>query len=145
MLIKYSTAFSVLDKRLTSSVKTAVNDIATDLLRVAQARAPVDSKTLERSGRMKVSSTSSNITANVTFKATHKGYNYAKKMDEGSYHLGEKSLAKSASGVRSSFSSQTFQVGKGYLTDTAKACESGYREHVANKLEETIRTGGFNR
>lgn len=143
MAISNLNALDVLKKGLNASVKTAMNEITTDLLRTAQARAPVDSKTLERSGTMKVTSGSKGYEGRVSFRATNRGYNYAKKMDEQTYNLGTKSLAKSASGVRSRFSDTTLKVGTGYLSDTAKQCEKGYQAHVQEELATAIRKNGF--
>ena len=138
-----SQSFRHLGSNMKKAVKKGINDCTADLLRVASLRTPVDEGTLEQSGTSKVSTSSSGVTGQVSFKAVNRGFNYALKMDKGNYKLGEKSLRKSASGVRSSFSSESLKVGKGYLTDTAEKCQKGYVEHVQSKVNEVIRTGGF--
>lgn len=139
------TGFSSLQSSVKTQVKSAVTDCTNDLLRVASLRAPVDSGTLEQSGTSKVSSGSSSVTGQVSFRAVKKGYNYAYKMDNGKYNLGEKSKSKSSSGVRSKFSGDSMRVGSGYLTDTAKRCEKGYKEHIQDKISSAIRSAGFSK
>ena len=134
--------FAALQNGIKSQVKTAITDCTNDLLRVASLRAPTDSGTLEQSGTSRVSS-GSKITGEVSFRAVKKGYNYAYKMDTDKYNLGEKSQSKSASGVRSKFSKDIMKVGAGYLSDTAKSCEKGYKEHIQEKVGVAIKVGGF--
>ena len=128
--------FAALQNGIKSQVKTAITDCTNDLLRVASLRAPTDS------GTSRVSS-GSKITGEVSFRAVKKGYNYAYKMDTDKYNLGEKSQSKSASGVRSKFSKDIMKVGAGYLSDTAKSCEKGYKEHIQEKVGVAIKMGGF--
>lgn len=134
--------FMALQNGVKTQVKTAITDCTNDLLRVASLRSPTDSGTLEQSGTSRVS-TGSSITGEVSFRAVKRGYNYAYKMDTGKYNLGEKSKSKSASGVRSQFSKGTMKVGAGYLSDTIKSCEKGYKEHIQDKVDVAIKMGGF--
>lgn len=140
-----SQSFKHLGTTMKKAVNDGIEDCTADLLRVASLRTPVDSQTLEQSGSSKVSSSSSTVTGHVSFKAINKGYNYAKKMNDTKYNLGEKSLRKSSGGVRSRFCSESLKVGTGYLSDTAEKCEKGYTKHVQDKIGEVIKTGGFGR
>lgn len=133
-----------LDRNIIRAVEGAVEDCTDDLLRVATLRTPVDSRTLEQSGTSKVNKSCGNIVGQVSFSAINKGYNYAKKMNEGKYNLGEKSLTKSARGVRSQFTTSTMNVGSGYLDDTAEKCQKGYTDYINYKIYEIIAKDGFN-
>lgn len=138
-----SVAFQQLDKNLKSVVKNAMTDITTDFLRTAQARTPVDSRTLERSGTMKMKNSGDIIEGQVSFRARKKGYNYAVIRDEGKYNLGEKSKQKSGRGVRSQFSKESLPVGSGYASDTLAKCRDQYDDYIKEKLNEEIRKLGF--
>ena len=133
-----------MDKNIVKAVEDAVEDCTDDLLRVATLRTPVDSRTLEQSGTSKVNKSGGSIVGQVSFSAINRGYNYAKKMNEGKYNLGEKSLAKSARGVRSQFTTSTMKVGSGYLDDTAEKCQKGYTDYINYKIYEIIAKDGFN-
>lgn len=140
-----SQSFKHLGTSMKKAVQNGIEDCTADLLRVASLRTPVDSTTLEQSGSSKVSTSSTKVTGHVSFKAMNKGYNYAKRMNDAKYNLGEKSLKKSKAGVRSRFCSESLKVGTGYLTDTAEKCEQGYTDYVQDKVNEVIKSGGFNR
>lgn len=139
-------AFYQMSSKLEKTIKSSMDDITDDLLRVATERAPVKSKTLEQSGAKISPKKSGNAyVSQVSFKAKKKGFNYAVKMDSGTYKLGDKSLQKSKRGVRSVFTNQTLKVGKGYLTDTAEKCEAGYKKYISEQLADEIRRQGFSK
>lgn len=133
-----------IDKSIIKAIEDGIEDCTDDLLRVATLRAPVDSQTLEQSGTSKVDKGGNKIAGQVSFSAISNGYNYAKKMNEDNYNLGEKSLTKSSRGVRSKFSNAPMKVGSGYLTDTAEKCEKGYTDYINYKIYEVIAKDGFN-
>lgn len=133
-----------IDRNVIKAVEDAVEDCTDDLLRVATLRTPVDSRTLEQNGTSNVDKSGNKIVGQVSFSAINKGYNYAKKMNEGSYNLGEKSLTKSTRGIRSQFTNSTMNVGSGYLDDTADKCQKGYTEYINYKIYEIIAKDGFN-
>lgn len=138
------TAFNQLSSQLEKTIKSSMDDVTDDLLRVATERAPVKSKTLEQSGTKIPPKKSGGVyVSEVSFRAKKKGFNYAIKMDSGTYKLGDKSLQKSKRGVRSVFTNQTLKVGKGYLTDTAEKCEDGYKKYISEQLDNEIRRQGF--
>lgn len=128
-----------LGDKATKAVKEGMEEVTDDLLMVAQRRTPYESGTLETSGTSQVISSSRSIKGIVSFSARHKGYNYALKMDSGSYKLGKLSKAKSQRGVRSKFSGASMGVGTGYLTDTIQKCETGYIKHIQEKMTEAIK------
>lgn len=138
-----SAAFKNLDKNLKSVVVDSMTDITTDFLRTAQARTPIDSHTLERSGTMKMKTSGSVIEGNVSFRARKNGFNYAIIRDKGQYNLGEKSKQKSGRGVRSRFSKESLPVGSGYASDTLKKCQNQYDEYIQENLQKEIKRRGF--
>ena len=56
-----------LDKTILKAVETSVKDCTADLFRVAQARTPVDSTTLEKSGTSKVAKEGNAYVGRVSF------------------------------------------------------------------------------
>lgn len=125
------------------ALKEGITDCTDDLLRVASLRSPVDEGTLEQSGTSKVKGIGIDVQGIVSFSARNKGFNYAVVMDKGNYKLGKKSIEKSKSGIRSKFSSKSFRVGKGFLSDTAKSCQVGYTKHVKSLIDASIAETGF--
>lgn len=135
-----NSAFYKMDNNVSDIVKKNMDTITDDLLRVAQERAPVDSRTLEHSGTKTGPQKSGNsIVSQVSFRAKKRGFNYAIKMDKTRYKLGDKSLQKSSRGVRSVFSNETFKVGTGYLSDTADKCHDKYIEYVEDNVSKEIK------
>lgn len=143
--VKIPASFSLLNNSINKAVENSIKDCTADLYRVAQARTPVKTTTLEKNGSMKNMKSGTSYIGEVSFKAINNGYNYALKMDKGKYNLGEKSLAKSSRGVRSKFSNETFKVGSGYLSDTAEKCEKGYIDYINKQVSEVINAKGFSK
>ena len=133
-----------MDKNIIRAVEDGIEDCTDDLLRVATLRTPVDSQTLEQSGTSRIDKSGRSVVGQVSFSAVSKGYNYAKKMNEGSYNLGKMSLTKSTRGVRSKFTNAKMSVGSGYLDDTAQKCQKGYTDYINYKIYEIIAKDGFN-
>lgn len=127
-------SIEVLNKRVEKAAKDAMTDVTADLLRVATERVPVDSTTLEKSGRMNVKQFGNKVTGQVDFYATSGGRDYAERMETGKYNLGPKSKMKSAGGVTSKFYRGALKVGPGYLFDTAAKSEKGYQKHFKEKV-----------
>lgn len=137
--IKINIAFNNVENQLSKAVVKSMGDVTDDLLRVATERAPVDTHTLEHSGTKQSPKLSGgNVVSQVSFRAKHKGFNYAIKMDKGKYKLGDKSLQKSKRGVRSVFSNESFKVGTGFLSDTADKCTEGYVKHVEDEVSKEL-------
>ena len=134
-----------LDDAFGKAVNKGMNDITDDLLRVAQQRSPVDEGTLEKSGTSQIIHSSKSIKGIVSFSARNKGFNYAKQMNDKTYKLGKKSIAKSGRGVRSKFSNVSMKVGTGYLTDSLEKCSEGYSKHLNTMLGEAIAKSGFSK
>ena len=127
----------------TSNVlKKRMTDITKDLLRVATDCTPYKDGGLEQSGVAPgVKQSSSGFSSTVSFGAKGKTYLYAKKMHDGNYKLGERSLNKNSSGVKTIYSDKTFKVGKGYLKETAKACQKGYKKYIEQDVIKDLDRG----
>lgn len=142
-VVEFPKGIFEIDDNVVNAVNKGMNDITDDLLRVAQQRSPVDEGTLEQSGTSQVVSSKRMVKGFVSFSARNKGYNYAMKMDKGSYKLGKKSLSKSSRGVRSKFSKASMRVGSGYLTDSAEKCKDGYIKHINEQVGLAIAKSGL--
>lgn len=142
-VVEFPKGIFEIDDNVVNAVNKGMNEITDDLLRVAQQRSPVDEGTLEQSGTSQVVSSKRMIKGFVSFSARNKGYNYALKMDKGSYKLGKKSLSKSSRGVRSKFSKASMKVGSGYLSDSAEKCKDGYIKHINEQVGMAIVKSGF--
>lgn len=137
--VKINIAFNTVDNKVSKAVLNSMEDITDDLLRVASERAPKDTGTLEQSGtKQNPKISGGNCVSQVSFRAKRKGFNYATKMDKTKYKLGDKSLQKSKRGVRSAFSNESFSVGTGYLSDTAKKCSDEYTKYVQESVSKEL-------
>lgn len=136
-------SFSQLDKSLTKAVEQGIEDATDDLLRVASLRSPVDEGNLEKSGTSRIVKSGNSVKGFVSFSAMNKGFNYAKKLDEKTFNLGEKSKKKSGKGVRSKFTKVPMKVGTGYLSGTALECQDGYSKHINELIGMEIVKKGF--
>lgn len=123
-------------KKITSTVERCISNYTDDLLAVSMSRTPVDEGNLETSGSKKISK-GSNITGEVSFIATNKGFNYAVKMHDTAYKLGEKSRGKRA--MRSKYSNKSFKVGSKYLVGTALSCEKGYVKDLNEEIGKVLK------
>ena len=118
-----------------------MTNITKDLHRVATDLTPYKDGGLEQSGQYRNRVNKNGFVSTVTFGAKGKTYLYAEKMHDGTYNLGEKSLSKNRSGVKTIYSDKTFKVGKGYLKETAKACEKGYKKYLEKDVIKGFRWG----
>lgn len=122
-------------------VKTRMINITKDLHRVATDLTPFKDGGLEQSGMYRNRANKNSFVSTVTFGAKGDTYLYAEKMHDGDYKLGEKSLNKNSSGVKTIYSDKTFKVGKGYLKETAKACQKGYIEYLEKDVIQDLDRG----
>jgi hypothetical protein len=131
--IKVSEKLAIVEqsKKISNLVKECITDYTDDLYMVAVSRTPSDTGNLENSGSKRVTG-GSNIVGEVSFLATNKGFNYAVKMHDGKYKLGDKSKSKRA--MRSKYASRSFSVGSKYLEGTALSCAKGYTKDLNTRL-----------
>ena len=122
-------------------VKKRMTEITKDLHRVATDLTPYMDGGLEQSGQYRNKASKSRFVGTVTFGAKGNTYLYAEKMHDGDYKLGEGSLNKNSSGVRTIYSDKTFKVGKGYLKETAKACQKGYVKYLEQDVIKDLDRG----
>lgn len=122
-------------------VKKRMINITKDLHRVATDLTPYKDGGLEQSGQYRNRANKNSFVSTVTFGAKGDTYLYAEKMHDEDYNLGEKSLSKNSSGVKTIYSDKTFKVGKGYLKETAKACQKGYKEYLEKDVIKDLDRG----
>lgn len=128
-------------KRLESiplGVQNALMETMEDLRRCALGFAPKDTGHLESSGRVEIRKTKNTIVGSVTYEVTADSYNYAIKMHEGFYNLGDGSRAKS--GGTSKFGVVKHTVGRKYLEEPFKQLLPAYVTHIGEVIERTINT-----
>jgi len=123
-------------------VKKRMTNITKDLLRVATDLTPYKDGGLEQSGvAPPVKQSGNKFRGTVSFGAKGNTYLYAEKMHNDNYNLGEGSRAKNSSGVKTIYSDKTFKVGKGYLIETAKACQKGYTKYIEKDVVKDLDRG----
>lgn len=128
-------------KNTSEVVKKRMTEITKDLHRVATDLTPYKDGGLEQSGQYRNRANKNSFVGTVTFGAKGNTYLYAEKMHDGDYNLGEGSRAKNSSGVKTIYSDKTFKVGKGYLKETAKACQKGYKEYLEKDVIKDLDRG----
>lgn len=128
-------------KNTDSVVKKRMINITKDLHRVATDLTPFKEGGLEQSGQYRNRVNKNSFVSTVTFGAKGNTYLYAEKMHNEDYNLGEGSRAKNSSGVKTIYSDKTFKVGKGYLIETAKACQKGYKEYLEKDVINDLDRG----
>lgn len=128
-----------LSKKIENAVIEGLDELADDLQLIAQRSAPVDSGTLERSVE-RGSVNKGNLSVEVSACAMNRGFNYARKMDQGQYNLGVDSAQKDASeNIRSKYTTVKYKVGSGYLSKSAQQSKRGYTKHIRQKVGEVTR------
>lgn len=128
--------FKAYSKQAQKVYQTALDDVLDDLARTSSESAPHDEGILEKSW-----SKSKEFSGNKPFgvisytvkKAGGKGnFNYALKMHEETYNLGEGSQNKPGG---TGMSGKTYPVGTGYLGDVAKGEQGTYTKHIGSAIK----------
>lgn len=124
-------------------VEKALNECADDLIRTSSESAPHYKGVLEESSSKDVVVQTSKATATVTYSVKESNsngdFNYALKMHEDDYNLGEKSRAKQGG---TGMSGKNYPVGKKYLTRPLYGEAETYKEHITKRLRDSITGGG---
>lgn len=123
-------------ERVPRAVQNALEETMEDLRRCALGFAPKDTGHLESSGRVEIRKTQNTIVGSVTYEVTADSYNYAIKMHEGFYNLGEGSRAKS--GGTSKFGTVKHTVGRKYLEEPFRQLLPAYIDHISAVIEDTM-------
>ena len=112
----------------------AVIDIANDIVRTSSETAPHLSGDLEKSVTSDISKNADGFKVNVQYGIRGKnGFNYALKMHESSYNLGEKS-ARKPGGI--GMSGKSYSVGKKYLQRVIDGEGDAYIKHVSKAISK---------
>lgn len=118
-----------------AEVIKSVNDIGDDLARASSGAAPHDTGTLDSSYEVKTRAFGAGASVTVSFSATNEGFDYALFMHEGSYNLGEKSLAKPG-GI--GMSGRLYPVGPKFLERPAQGEAEAYAKHVLDGIDRAL-------
>lgn len=127
---------SAIAKKIQQQAQLGLEDVIDDLVRTSSQSAPHDEGILEKSW----TKTIVDGVGTVSYAVKKKGgkdkkfgnFNYALKMHEGGYNLGEKSQAKTGG---TGMSGKTYPVGAGYLGGVAKGEEETYKAHIEKMVK----------
>ncbi|PEM65335.1 hypothetical protein CN613_25675 [Bacillus pseudomycoides] len=123
-------------KAIERASKEALEDVLNDLVKASSGAAPHDEGTLEKSWSKEISKDGEGFVGTVSYAVRgENGYNYAIKMHEQQYNLGEKSLAK---GGGTGMSGANYQVGSHFLTRPLHGEEAAYQKYVAKQVAKVI-------
>lgn len=118
----------------------ALADVTDDLVRTSSQSAPHDEGILETAWSKEISPSPTKPIATVSYtvrEASSAGnFNYALKMHEGGYELGEKSVLKTGG---TGMSGKTYDVGAGYLGGVLQGETVAYRGHIERAVERATR------
>lgn len=119
-------------KEIERASKNALEDIMNDLVKASSGAAPHDEGTLEKSWSKEISQGNDGYIGTVSYAVRgENGYNYAIKMHEQQYNLGEKSKAK---GGGTGMSGANYQVGSHFLTRPLHGEEQTYKKYIAKQI-----------
>lgn len=132
-----SNKFSQYSRQAQQVYKQSLNEIMDDLVRTSSASAPHKTGTLEQSWSKELKVQGSEPYGIVSYSASSRGgngnYNYALKMHEGGYELGERSKAKSGG---TGMSGRHYPVGAGFLGGVLQGEEQAYKNHIEQALRQ---------
>jgi hypothetical protein len=136
--------FKAYSKHAQKLYMDALNDCLDDLVRTSSQSAPHDEGILEKSWSKSIEYESSNPVGVVTYSVKKRGgkgkkkgnFNYALKMHETKYNLGEGSQAKTGG---TGMSGKTYPVGAGYLGNVLKGEAETYEKYIKKQLKEGSR------
>lgn len=123
-------------KAVERASKDAMEDVLNDLVKASSGATPHDEGTLEKSWSKEISKDRGGYVGTVSYAVRGaNGYNYAIKMHEQQYNLGEKSLAK---GGGTGMSGANYQVGSHFLTRPLHGEEATYKKYFAKQVKKVI-------
>lgn len=131
---KYEERFKRYSNKVVQNVMKSAVDVKNDLRTSARSSAPHKRGILEKGINAEAVNNGKSIV--ITLEASAKGsngYDYAEKMHNGSYNLGEQSRRK-GSGY-SGISGATFPVGKGYIETPASKNFKAYVNYIEKAIE----------
>ena len=115
--------------------KRGVNDAVDEVIRISTEITPIDKSTLSKSHSRDVKVTDSDIKATVGYYVQEDGFNYALRMHEDTYNLGETSKGRSGT---QGWSGKHYSVGNKYLERPIKGEEKAIHEHIAKEIKREL-------
>lgn len=123
-------------KAVERASKDAMEDVLNDLVKASSGAAPHDEGTLEKSWSKEIAKDGDGYVGTVSYSVRgENGYNYAIKMHEQQYKLGEKSLAK---GGGTGMSGANYSVGSHFLMRPLYGEEATYQKYFAKQVKKVI-------
>lgn len=133
---RFNNKIKTTEKRMIKQAQLGLQDCIDDVVRVSSQNAPHDEGVLEKSWSKQIKGNVGTVSYTVKKKGGKDkkfgNFNYALKMHEGSYTLGEKSLQKSG-GV--GMSGKQYEVGAGYLGNVIKGEKETYIKHIEEMVK----------
>lgn len=124
-----------------AATKQAMNDCVDDLVQASSGASPHDKGFLDESWDREVKVENGEVVGAVGYGVREKDpsgnvTNYAIWIHEGTYNLGERSIAKS--GGDSGLSGNHYPVGNKFLERPFKADSEAYKKHINDKVREVL-------
>lgn len=139
--VRNNTRLRVFSKEMQRTYTTALNDCLDDLVRTSSQSAPHDEGVLEKSWTKETNYTGTELTGTVSFSVTERGgsgnFNYALKMHDGYYNLGDKSKQKSGG---TGMSGRTYPVGRDFLGGVLRGEKQTYIKHIEQACRQRAST-----
>ncbi|WP_214796577.1 MULTISPECIES: hypothetical protein [unclassified Exiguobacterium] len=125
-------------RKVQSNSERAMNDIVDNLVKASSGATPIDKGILQDSWAKKVTASGNKVSGQVSYAALAKnGFNYALKMHEGFYNLGEGSQAKSGG---KGMSGRVYPVGRRFLAGTFEGEQATYKNHMSKEIKNAIKS-----
>ena len=130
---------AIISRNVSNGAKTAMKDITDNLAMASSGSAPHDKGILDDSWTKEVGYESNRLFGRVSYNVLENGsggdYNYAIRMHEGNYELGEGSRQKSGG---KGMSGRTYPVGKHFLTGVLEGEKTTYIKHMEKGIKNEL-------
>jgi len=125
-------------RSVSTASKKAMTDVTNDLAKASSGATPHKTGKLEDSYTKQVGYDSSyKLYGEVAYNVVARnGFNYAVKMHEANYNLGEGSRAKSGG---KGMSGKSYPVGNKFLTRVLEGEKSAYTRHIDDSIKSALR------
>jgi hypothetical protein len=130
---------ATISRGVSNGAKKAMQDITDNLAMASSGSAPHDKGILDDSWTKEVGYEGNKLFGRVSYNVLENGsggdYNYAIRMHEGNYELGEGSRQKSGG---SGMSGRTYPVGKHFLTGVLEGEKQTYVKHMEKGIKNEL-------
>lgn len=129
---------STILRSVSTASKKAMTDAVNDLAKASSGATPHKTGKLEDSYTKQVGyDSASKLYGEVSYNVVARnGFNYAVKMHEANYNLGDGSRAKSGG---KGMSGKTYPVGNKFLTRVLEGEKSAYTRHIDDSIKSALR------